>query len=57
MNASLVVEIDVSGGVAWLAAADAGVEVQPLPGVTSGYLRLEKLSMKTSSRDKARCEL
>ena len=57
MNASLVVEIDVSGGVAWLAAADAGVEVQPLPGVTSGYLRLEKLSVKTLSRDKARCEL
>ena len=41
MNASLVVEINVSGGVAWFAAADAGIEVQPLPGVTSGYLRFD----------------
>lgn len=36
VDAALVVEIDVSGGVARLAAADAGVKVQPLPGVTSG---------------------
>ncbi len=40
MNAALVVEIYVPGGVAWLATADAWVKVQPLPGVTSGHLGL-----------------
>lgn len=41
VDAALVVEIDVSGGVARLAAADAGVKVQPLPGVTSGNLEFD----------------
>lgn len=43
MDAALVVQVDVLGGVAGLAAADAGVEVEPFPGVTTRYLRAEFL--------------
>jgi hypothetical protein len=38
VNAALVVQVDVPGRVAGLPAPDAGVEVEPLPRVTSGHL-------------------
>ena len=42
VDASLVVEIDVPGGVAWFATPNAGIEVKPLPGVATRHLQLKK---------------
>ena len=49
VDAALVVQVDVLGGVAGLAAADAGVEVEPFPGVTTRYLRAEILIVQLFS--------
>ena len=43
MDAALVVQVDVPGGVAALAASDAGVEVKPFPGVAARYLVENKM--------------
>ena len=50
MDAALVVQVDVLGGVAGLAAADAGVEVEPFPGVTTRDLRAEILIVQLFSK-------
>jgi hypothetical protein len=39
VDAALVVEIDVPGGVAGLAAPNAGIKVKPLPSVTTRHLQ------------------
>jgi hypothetical protein len=44
VDAALVVEIDVPGGVAGLAAPNAGIKVKPLPGVTTRHLQKNLIS-------------